>query len=112
VVLRAYLGDRRAGPRFQIAGQLWASVDLGSDAVLRNISDSGALIEAPVSPQLQSTRAACITFPGGPTLTVQIRRLTPMTELPGEERCLVGIEFVSLTSEERRLIETFVRTWK
>ena len=111
-MLRSYLGDRRAGLRFQIAGQLWASVDLASDAILRDISHGGALIEAPVSPQLQSTRAACITLPGGPTLTVQIRRLIPMTELPGEERCLVGVEFVSLTSEERRLIETFVQARK
>ena len=106
MALRSFLGDRRAGLRFEIAGHLWASIDVRSHAVLHNITPKGALIETRMHPELQTTRAVRLALPGGPDVDVQIRHVTPIAD--ARELCLVGVEFVGLTSEDRRAIDIFI----
>ena len=109
MIVKNHLGDRRAGLRFQINGQLWASIDVRRDVVLRNISTSGALLEASLSAELRSARAARLTLPGGTELTVQIRHMTPTAEASTDDLYLVGVEFIGLTSTDRQAVDACVR---
>jgi hypothetical protein len=112
MAIRAYLGDRRTGPRFQVNGQLWGSVDMREDVVVRNIAVNGALIEASLGPGMRSIRAAHITLPeGGPQLMVLVRHISALTDSHADDRHLLGVEFIKPTSADHQAIEAFVQAW-
>jgi hypothetical protein len=113
VAVKTHLGDRRAGSRFQVNGELWASIEVSYDAVLRNMTTNGALLEATVSRDERPIRAASITLPdGGPELTVQVRHVTPVIDAPMADRYLLGVEFVQPSSADRQAIAAFMAAWK
>ena len=106
------MGDRREHLRFEVAGQLWASLDMSERVVLRNIGVGGALIEAKLSPGVRSIRAAQISLRDrGPELNVLVRHVTPVSNAPDEERFLVGLEFVNISPSDRADIDRFVKQW-
>ena len=113
MAIRKYLGDRRASLRFQINGQLWASVDVREDVVLRNIAIGGALLEVSLGPGMRSIRAAHFSLPEqGPELMVLVRHITPLTDSPADDRHLLGVEFHKVTSADHEAIDAFVQAWK
>jgi|SRR6185436_655570 len=108
--LRAQLGDRRGTNRFKVSGQLWASLDVSRDAICHDISTAGALLELRLSRGLTSIRTASITLPGGPELPVHVQHISRVTQAPGDDRYLVGVEFVALSAAARHALEQLVRS--
>jgi hypothetical protein len=108
------LGDRREYLRFEVAGQLWASVDFGEQAVLRNIAPGGALVETSLPCVSKPIRAAQIAFQErGAELNVIVRHVSPASASPdGGTRYLVGLEFVNVSPAQHLDIERLVDDWQ
>lgn len=112
MVARNRLGDRRECARFDVAGRLWAALDLSADAVLRNLGLGGALVEATLAPGLRSIRAAQMSLCAqGPVLNVVVRHVSPISSAPEEDRYLVGLEFIHINATLRSEVEQLVREW-
>jgi hypothetical protein len=105
------LGDRRESVRFDVFGELWASLDLSERVTLRNIAADGLLIEARLTPGLRSMRVAQIRLrEGGPEVHGIVRHMRAIGDAT-EERYLVGLEFVSVSSEARSFLDGLLREW-
>src|SRR6266851_6440302 len=106
------LGDRREHVRFDVSGQLWASLETIDRAVLRNIGAGGALVEARLPPGIRTPRSAHVAFgQRGPEVNAIIRHVSPVSPDDESPRCLVGLEFVNLSPGNREGIEQFIREW-
>jgi hypothetical protein len=107
------LGDRRAHLRFDITLQLWASLESRQPAVLRNIAVKGALVETRLTASTKAVRVGQFWLRGnGPELTAVVRHRSPLTDAPDEDRYLLGLEFVNLSTSEHAVLEEFVREWQ
>jgi hypothetical protein len=113
MTLQTRLGDRRGYLRFEVAGQLWASIDFGERVVLRNIAPGGALVETSLPFVSKPVRAAQLAFSeGGAELNVIVRHVSPITaSADGSPRYLVGLEFVNVSPAQRADIERLVGDW-
>jgi len=110
MVANRQMGDRRAQVRYDISGQLWGALTVHAPIVLKNIAPGGALLEARLSTGLKSLRTGQIVLrEHGPELNVVVRHVTPATTVPGEDRYLVGVEFVNLSPAARADVERCVR---
>ena len=109
---RSRLGDRREHVRFEVAGQLWAALDVATPVVVKNIGFGGALVETRLAPGLSSVRAVHMSLrEHGPALSVVVRHLSPLSASADEDRYLVGLEFIHLTPSARSEVERWVREW-
>ena len=112
MVARSRLGNRRECARFDVAGQLWAALEISARAVLRNLGVGGALVEVRLAPGLQSIRAAQMSLHAqGAELNVVVRHLAPLSDAPEEDWYLVGLEFIHITTTARSEVERLVREW-
>jgi hypothetical protein len=107
------LGDRREHLRFDISGQLWASLDFGDHAIVRNVTTSGMLVETSLTSAFKPIRAAQVAFeqPHAP-VTVIVRHVSPASEALHTNRYLVGLEFVNLSPSQQLDLERLVRDWQ
>lgn len=106
------MADRREHVRFEVSGRLWASLERDERAILRNIAAGGALIEATVAPPMHTSRIAYVRLrPGGADLTVAVRHMRPAPDRPGDDRYLIGVEFINLSRSDTAMLEAFVRDW-
>jgi hypothetical protein len=109
---RSHLGDRREHTRFDVTGQLWTALDVDVRVVLRNIGVGGALVEARLAPGMRTIAVARISIrESGPPVNVVVRHMTPVSSAPGEDRYLVGLEFVHLSAVAQSQVEQLVREW-
>lgn len=91
------IGDRRGKPRFEIVGDLWASVDTTTSLVVHNLGRAGALLESARPLAADSVHWVTAAVQGQPHL-VQIRvRHSTATTADGAERFLIGVEFLKLS---------------
>lgn len=82
--------DRRAYERYDVLGALWGVLEMPEVARVINISTTGLLIEAALSPVLHSVHAVRLTVDGAPVLVdAVVRHCRPGT--PGKQ--LIGLEF-------------------
>lgn len=110
MAFRAPLGDRRSSPRLEVSGHLWASIGMRHEAVLRDITANGALLEVRLSGGLPSIRAAVLGVPpSGPEVMVQVRHMSPVTDSRADDRQRFGVEFVRVASADRQAIRAFVQ---
>jgi hypothetical protein len=107
------LGDRREHLRFEVSGQLWASLDFGEHVIVRNLTTGGMLVETALAPTVKPVRAAQIAFEDrNRPITVIVRHVSPIREaLPGD-RFLVGLEFINLSASQQVDLERLVRDWE
>lgn len=113
MVKRLRLGDRREYLRFDVSGQLWGSLDRSERVLLLNISNAGALIEATLPSALKSIRAAQVSLrDNGLQLNAVVRHLSPLPDSSVPDRCLVGLEFVHVSSTARDELDRLVRDWQ
>jgi hypothetical protein len=106
------LGERRAQMRFDVAGQLWAELDVLEGGELRNLARGGALVEARLAGGLGLTRSAELALGGAVSgLQAIVRHLTPLNVAQGDDRYLVGLEFVNLTPEQQARLDDLLRAW-
>jgi hypothetical protein len=107
------LGDRREHLRFEINGQLWASLDFDERVIVHNLTTGGMLVETSLTPALRPVRAAQVAFEERhPRTTVIVRHVSPASDaLPGD-RYLVGLEFVNLSPSQQIDLERLVSDWQ
>jgi hypothetical protein len=102
------LGDRRQHLRFDVAGQLWGSIEANEPVVLRNIAHGGALVEA--TSWVSSAHETHISLGlHGPILNAVVRHVSPAG--PAADRFLVGLEFVRLSEIQRIELDDFISGW-
>jgi len=90
--------DRRLTPRFDIVNPLWADIELPETAPVRNVSQTGALVEATVCPALNSQHS--IAFRTDDHLTVATTVVRHVRPSPRGRTFLVGLEAVETTIAE------------
>lgn len=88
-------GDRRTRMRFEVFGAFWGTFDAGEAVRVRNLTQQGALIEAPQPLAVESIQSVCLMVDGQPAIAdVRVRHLRPAGDLAGA--CyLVGVEFLA-----------------
>jgi c-di-GMP-binding flagellar brake protein YcgR len=107
------LGDRREHLRFDVSGQLWASLDFGERVIVRNVTAGGMLIETSLTPALKPVRAAQIAFEErNRPVTAIIRHVSPVSQPLENDRYLVGLEFINLSPSQQVDLEQLVRNWQ
>jgi len=106
------LGDRREHVRFDVTGRLWASLEFHERVVVRNIAPGGALVEARWLGAHEETRAVQIVLRAGwPELSAITRHVSRLTDEPGDDRYLIGLEFTHLSPAASENLERFIRDW-
>lgn len=106
---KSRLNDRRGQVRFEIIGPLWGTLEMPQRLVLRNIGQGGALLEAPLPILLDTVHEVQLSFEGHVTnAQAQVRHVTKLTAA-GEERYLIGFEFLRLPPETADQIERLIQ---
>lgn len=112
MTLKIPRGDRREHVRFEVGGQLWATLNFADEAPVRNVATGGVSIETTQRSAFRQTFAARIVLPGGPTIDAIVRHLSHAAHLPGDDGIhVVGLEFVNLSPAARLFIERMIRDW-
>ncbi len=107
------LGDRREHLRFDVSGQLWASLHFGDRVIVRNLTAGGMLVETTLPPALTPVRAAQIAFEErNAPITVIVRHVSPVDEALHSDRYLVGLEFINLSPSQQLELERLVTDWQ
>ena len=103
------MADRREQLRFELTGQLWASLDLTAPIVIRDLGIGGALVETTLPGNWSALRLAevCL-WQEGPTVSAVVRHITPVTGAPDEGRHLIGLEFMNVSPSVQADIVRFV----
>jgi hypothetical protein len=107
--MRRGMGDRRQRPRFDVVGQLAGTLDASVSMALRDVGRGGAQVESFV--QLPAGSLHPVTFNcDGIEAAVQVcvRHVKPVFSSTGEQRYLIGIEFVSPSPVVLELIERWL----
>jgi hypothetical protein len=95
-MMRRTIGDRRQKARFDIVGELTGTLDAAVVMPIRDVGRGGAQIESSV--QLPPGSMHWTTFSGDGVDTavqVRVRHVKPVIGASGEQRYLLGVEFVS-----------------
>ena len=99
-------GDRRGRVRYEVIGQLWATLELDEAAPVIDIGKSGALLESAV-PLAPDTRHALQLTVRGHVVTVDARVRHMRSEEPqgASPKFLVGVEFLNVPAVVANTIE-------
>jgi hypothetical protein len=90
------LGDRRLRPRFEIVGELWGTLEVALEVVMKNVGIGGALFESHIPLAAQSIHRLIWKADERETaVQVRVCHVRPIASAAGE-RYLIGIEFLSL----------------
>jgi len=101
-------GDRRERVRFEVFGSFWGSLDVRESVHVRNLTSSGALIEADEPLAVESIQSVCLTIDGQPTLSdVRVRHVRP-APLTARGKYLVGVEFLAASSAFQEAVDRLV----
>ena len=101
------LGDRRDGLRFEIIGELWATLVTTTSLPVVNVGTGGVLVESSGPLAVGSQQRARLSLGNVATeLAATVRHCTPMQGRP--DRYLVGLAFGDLPADARRQIEAIV----
>lgn len=103
------MADRREQLRFELTGQLWASLDITAPIVIRDLGIGGALVETTLPGNWSALRIAevCL-WHDGPTVSAVVRHITPVAGGPEEGRHLIGLEFMNMSASAHADIVRFV----
>jgi hypothetical protein len=108
-VTKDRLGDRRSDLRFEIIGQLWGSLDAVEPLPLRNVSRGGALVESRLPLPSDAVHGVRLAYNARTTaLQARVRHVTPIYGPAGNERYLIGLEFVEVHEAELEQIDNLV----
>lgn len=101
--------DRRIGPRFDIVGDLWGTLETVLRLPLKNVSRGGALIHSHVPLPSQSVHRLAFQSDGqdlsGP---VRVSHVDTQVSADGERTYLIGVEFLSAQPALLELIERWL----
>ncbi len=100
--------ERRTHQRFEITGELWASLDVTAEVTLCDISTGGGLIELPGARVWSALSTITLTLgPGSPSVTGVVTRISPSPSDP--TRRLAAMQFVQVSSDARAALEELVK---
>jgi hypothetical protein len=101
-------GDRRDRVRFEVFGFFWGTFHVREGAYVRNLTSSGALIEADEPLAVESIQSVGLTIDGQSTVSqARVRHLRPVPGAPSP-RYLVGVEFLSVSSAFQEAIDRLI----
>jgi hypothetical protein len=107
--MRRGMGDRRQRPRFDVVGQLAGTLDTAVSMSLRDVGRGGAQVESAVQLATGSLHRATLSSDGiEAAVQVCVRHVKPVVSSGGEQRYLIGIEFVSPSPAVLELIERWL----
>jgi hypothetical protein len=93
--------------RFEVFGAFWGTFDAGDAVRVHNLTQQGALIEAPQPLAVESIQSICLMFDGQPAVAdARVRHLRPSPEDP--DRYLVGVEFLTTSTAFTEAVERLV----
>lgn len=101
-------GDRRQELRFEIVGDVWASLEVRPAFRLVNVGEGGALIELPFP--LPAGCRCSISLTAGDAaarVTAIVRHISPSAGRNGS--CRIGIEFENVDPEARDQLGALLR---
>lgn len=101
-------GDRRDRVRFEVFGFFWGTFHMREGAHVRNLTSSGALIEADEPLAVESIQSIGLTVDG--QSTVSQARVRHVHTIPGDlaPRYLVGVEFLSVSSAFQETVDRLI----
>ena len=101
------LGDRRDGLRFEIIGEVWATLMTTSSLPIVNVGTGGVLVESAGPLIVGSQQKARLSLGDVATeLAATVKHCTPMQGRP--DRYLIGLAFVDLPADALRQIQAAV----
>jgi len=107
--MRRGMGDRRLRPRFDVVGQLAGTLDAAVSMSLRDVGRGGAQVESFVQLASGSLHRATFACDGiEAAVQVCVRHVKPVVSSTGEQRYLIGLEFVSPSPAVLELIERWL----
>jgi hypothetical protein len=107
--MRRGMGDRRQRPRFDVVGQLAGTLDAAVSMALRDVGRGGAQVESVVQLAVGSMHRATLNCDGiEAAVQVCVRHVKPVLSSTGEQRYLIGLEFVSPSPAVLELIERWL----
>jgi PilZ domain-containing protein len=107
--MRRGMGDRRLRPRFDVVGQLAGTLDASVSMALRDVGRGGAQVESLVQLPTGSLHRATFNCDGiEAAVQVCVRHVKPVFASTGEQRYLIGVEFVSPSAAVLELIERWL----
>ncbi len=100
-------GDRRQELRFEIVGDLWATLTTMQSLPLLNLGSGGMLVESPSPLNIGSLQRVRLTLGDEVSdVSATVRHVSPAPSRPA--RYLVGMAFVNLTEERQKQIDALV----
>jgi len=98
-------GDRRTRVRFEVFGAFWGTFDAGEAVRVHNLTQQGALIEAPQPLAVESIQSVCLMVDGQPAIAdARVRHARTAGDRAGA--CyLVGVEFLAAPTAFLEAIE-------
>jgi len=101
------LGDRRGEMRYEIIGDLWATLIATQSMAVVDLGRGGMLVESPVPLAIGSTQRLRLNI-GDETsdVTAVVRHTRTTPRVPAAH--MVGLQFVDLTADARRQIDAFL----
>ena len=107
--MRRGMGDRRLKPRFDVVGQLAGTLDTSVSMSLRDVGRGGAQVESFIELASGSLHRATFSCDGiEAAVQVCVRHVKAMVSSTGEQRYLMGIEFVSPSPAVLELIDRWL----
>ena len=104
--MRRSMGDRRMRPRFDIVGDLAGTFDASVVMFLRDIGRGGAQVESRISLPTGTLHRATLRCQGiDVPAQVCVRHVTPLLSSTGEQRFLIGVEFIGTSPQLVEAIE-------
>lgn len=103
-------GDRRTRVRFEVFGAFWGTFDAGEAIRVHNLTQQGALIEAPQPLAVESIQSVCLMVDGQPAIAdVRVRHARHARTAGDHGACyLVGVEFLAASTAFLEAIERLV----
>jgi hypothetical protein len=107
---RERIHDRRAGTRFEIVGRLPGTVEAVGVLRVKNITEDGALVEAPWPLSATSQHSARLDSSAG-SFNVQLKvcHVTAAPHGPAADRYSIGFQFLTLDGQLRTIIRQLPR---
>jgi hypothetical protein len=105
------VGDRRSGVRFEVVGSFKGTFQATEASTrLIDLSECGALFEAPLPLAVASVHPVCISVDGLTTSTeAKVRHVKPTTE-GAHELFRIGVEFVESSTTFLSAVERLMQS--
>ncbi len=103
------LADRRNVARFEIVGELWASVETVEPLPVSDFGPEGVQVEVGYPLPLGSVHTLRLIRADDETMIAAVvRHLRPLGAASGNHRYAVGFEFLNLNSETRARLDRMI----